>query len=155
MNNAAKLKFWYVAIAVIAIVLMQQFLRQATMTEQLSYSEFERQVAQKTIAKVTVTDRHILGTYKAPHAGKTQFVTGRVDLEAALAQQLREAGVDVTGGEESNLLTNLLSWIVPALVFFGIWFFLYRGFAERMGMGSGGLMSIGKSRAKIYVEKDT
>ena len=155
MNNAAKLNFWYVAIAVIAIVLMQQFLRQATTTEQLSYSEFERQVAQKTIAKVTVTDRHILGTYKAPQAGKTQFVTARVDLEAALAQQLREAGVDVTGGEESNLLTNLLSWIVPALVFFGIWFFLYRGFAERMGMGSGGLMSIGKSRAKIYVEKDT
>ena len=155
MNNAAKLNFWYVAIAVVAIVLMQQFFRQATTTEQLSYSEFERQVAQKTIAKVTVTDRHILGTYKAPQAGKTQFVTARVDLEAALAQQLREAGVDVTGGEESNLLTNLLSWIVPALVFFGIWFFLYRGFAERMGMGSGGLMSIGKSRAKIYVEKDT
>src|SRR5437899_1006331 len=155
MNNAAKLNFWYVAIAGIAILLMQQFLRQPTTTEQLSYSEFERQVAQKTIAKVTVTDRHILGTYKAPHSGKTQFVTARVDLEAALAQQLRDAGVDVTGGEESNLLTNLLSGIVPALVFFGIWFFLYRGVAERMGMGSGGLMSIGKSRAKIYVEKDT
>jgi cell division protease FtsH len=155
MNNAAKLNFWYVAIAIFAIVLMQQFFRQATTTEQLSYSEFERQVAQKTIAKVTVTDRHILGTYKAPQGGKTQFVTTRVDLEAALAQQLRDAGVDVMGGEESNLLTNLLSWIVPALVFFGIWFFLYRGFAERMGMGAGGLMSIGKSRAKIYVEKDT
>src|SRR5947208_15246315 len=107
--NAAKLNFWYVAIAVVAIVLMQQFFRQATTTEQLSYSEFERQVAQKTIAKVTVTDRHILGTYQAPHAGKTQFVTGRVDLEAALAQQLRAAGVDVTGGEGSNLLTHLMS----------------------------------------------
>ena len=153
MDNTAKLNLWYVAIAVIAVVLMQQFLRQATTTEDISWSEFERQVAQKTIAKITVTDRHILGTYKAPHNGKTQFVTARVDLP--LAQQLRESGIEVTGGEESTLLTNLLSWIVPALVFFGIWFFLYRRFAERMGMGAGGLMSIGKSRAKIYVEKDT
>ena len=153
VNNTAKLNFWYVAIAIIAIVLMQQFLRQATTTEDIPYSEFERQVAQKTIAKVTVTERHILGTYKAPHNGKTQFVTTRIDL--GFAQQLRDSGIEVTGGEESNLVTNLLSWIVPAAVFFGIWFFLYRRFAERMGMGSGGLMSIGKSRAKIYVEKDT
>jgi cell division protease FtsH len=153
MDNTAKLNLWYVAIAVIAIVLMQQFLRQATTTEEISYSEFERQVAQKTIAKVTITDRHVLGTYKAPHNGKTQFVTTRIELP--FAQQLRDSGIEVTGGEESNLVTNLLSWIVPAVVFFGIWFFLYRRFAERMGMGGGGLMSIGKSRAKIYVEKDT
>ncbi len=155
MNNTAKLNLWYVAVAVIAIVLMQQFLRQATTTEDISYSEFERQVAQKTISKVTVTERHILGTYRAPHNGKTQFVTARVAIDAPLAQQLRDAGVEVTGGEESNLLTNFVSWIIPALLFFGIWFFLYRRFAERMGMGAGGLMSIGKSRAKIYVEKDT
>ncbi len=153
MNSTAKLNFWYVAIAVIAIVLTQQFFRQATTTEEISYSDFERQVAQKTIAKVTVTDRHILGTYKTPHDGKTQFVTTRVDLP--LARQLRDSGIELTGGEESNLLTNLLSWFVPALVFFGIWFFLYRRFAERMGMGAGGLMNIGKSRAKIYVEKNT
>jgi cell division protease FtsH len=153
MDNTAKLNLWYVAIAVIAIVLMQQFLRKASTTEDISWSDFERQVAQKTIAKITITERHILGTYKAPHDGKTQFVTARVDLP--LAQQLRDSGIEVTGGEESNLLTNFLSWIVPALAFFGIWFFLYRRFAERMGMGAGGLMSIGKSRAKIYVEKDT
>jgi cell division protease FtsH len=155
MNNTAKLNLWYVTIAVIAIVLMQQFLRQATTTEDISYSEFERLVAQKTISKVTVTDRHILGTYRTPHDGKTQFITTRVAIDPPLAKELRDTGVEVTGGEESNLLTSLLSWIVPAFVFFGIWFFLYRRFAERMGMGAGGLMSIGKSRAKIYVEKDT
>jgi cell division protease FtsH len=155
MNNATKLNFWYVAIAVIAIVLIQQFVHQATTTEPISWSEFERQVAQKTIAKATITDRHILGTFKAPQNGKTQFVTARVNIDEALAAKLRDAGVDVTGGEESNLMSNLLSWIVPALIFFGIWYFLYRRFAERMGMGAGGLMSIGKSRAKIYVEKKT
>ena len=46
-----------------------------------------------------------------------------------------------------------MSWIIPALVFFGLWFFLIRRFADRQGLG--GFMSIGKSRAKVYVEKDT
>ena len=122
MENSTKLNFWYVAIAVVAIVLMQQFLHQATTTEQISYSEFERQIAQKTIAKVTITDRHIIGTFKAPQNGKTQFMTTRVGIDEALAREMRDAGVDVSGGEESNLLSNLLSWIVPALAFFGIWF---------------------------------
>jgi cell division protease FtsH len=75
----------------------------------------------------------------------------RVDLP--LIEKLKDSGIEVTGGEESTLLSNLLSWIAPALIFFAIWFFLYRRFAERMG--TGGLLSIGKSRAKVYVEKDT
>jgi cell division protease FtsH len=42
---------------------------------------------------------------------------------------------------------------LPALAFFGVWFFLFRRFAEKQGMG--GFLSIGKSRAKVYVEKNT
>jgi cell division protease FtsH len=49
---------------------------------------------------------------------------------------------------------TLLSWIVPALVFFGIWFFVIKRFAEKQGPG-GGFMSIGKSKAKIYMEQQT
>ena len=44
--------------------------------------------------------------------------------------------------------------MLPAVIFFGIWIFLLRRMAAG-GMGAGGLMSIGKSKAKIYVEKDT
>ncbi|MGH6953240.1 MAG: ATP-dependent zinc metalloprotease FtsH, partial [Alphaproteobacteria bacterium] len=44
-------------------------------------------------------------------------------------------------------------WIVPVLLFFGLWMFLFRNIAERQGLG--GFMAIGKSKAKIYVEKDT
>ena len=151
MDKTHKLNIWYLLLAIVGIVLAQQFIRQAGTTEQIPYSEFEQLVAQRQVAKIVVTDRHIVGQYKTPHNGKTQFVTVRVDLP--LAAELKDSGVEVTGGEESNLLSNLISWVAPALVFFAIWYFLYRRFAEKMG--AGGLLSIGKSRAKVYVEKDT
>ncbi len=42
---------------------------------------------------------------------------------------------------------------MPTLLFFGVWMFLFRGFAERQGMG--GLINIGKSKVKVYVERET
>jgi cell division protease FtsH len=63
-------------------------------------------------------------------------------------------GVRYTGQIESTVLRDLLSWIMPVLVFVGLWWYLGKRFAESQGFG-GGLMSIGKSKAKIYVEADT
>ncbi|ELV2783426.1 AAA family ATPase [Enterobacter hormaechei] len=54
---------------------------------------------------------------------------------------------------ESTWLRDVLSWILPAVAFFGVWFFLFRRFAEKQGMG--GFLNIGKSRAKVFVEKNT
>src|SRR5204862_423014 len=53
---------------------------------------------------------------------------------------------------QSTFMRDLLSWIVPALVFFAVWYFLARRVSQGLG---GGFMSIGKSRAKIYVENKT
>ncbi|MGH6796367.1 MAG: ATP-dependent zinc metalloprotease FtsH, partial [Methylocella sp.] len=54
-----------------------------------------------------------------------------------------------SGEIQSHWLADILSWVLPTLLFFGLWMFVFRRF------GSGGMMAIGKSRAKIYVEKDT
>jgi cell division protease FtsH len=54
---------------------------------------------------------------------------------------------------ESTWLSTLLSWVVPVLVFFAVWKFFFRRIAEKQGFG--GLMNVGKSKAKVYVEKDT
>jgi len=51
---------------------------------------------------------------------------------------------------ENTWLSTLLAWVLPALVFFGLWALLVR----RMGP-QGGLMAIGKSKAKVYVERST
>jgi cell division protease FtsH len=105
------------------------------------------------IASVGVSDRFIQGALKEPlPGGQKQFVTTRVDPE--FAGELDKYGVRYTGQIESTFLRDLLSWIMPVLLFVGIWWYLGKRLAESQGFG-GGLMSIGKSRAKIYVEADT
>jgi cell division protease FtsH len=55
----------------------------------------------------------------------------------------------------SNFLPTLLSWLVPISLFLLLWMFLMRRMANRLGGPGGGLMSIGKSGAKVYVETET
>ena len=83
--------------------------------------------------------------------GSKDFVTTRV--ESDLAEQLDKHNVIYTGVVQSTWLRDLLSWILPMAIFIGIWLFLIR----RMNPGgvTGGLMAIGKSRAKVFVEKET
>jgi cell division protease FtsH len=70
----------------------------------------------------------------------------------SFAEKLQRSGVRFTGEIESTFLRDLLSWVVPTALFIGVWMFLLR----RMGGGiGGGLMQIGKSKAKVYVEADT
>src|SRR3981081_3881827 len=53
------------------------------------------------------------------------------------------------------MLRDILSWILPALIFFGVWYLLAKRMAGQQGGLGGGFMNIGKSRAKIYVETKT
>lgn len=78
-------------------------------------------------------------------------MTTRVDPD--FATELEQYRVRYTGQVESTVLRDILSWVVPILLFFGLWAVLARRMASQ-GFG-GGLMSIGKSKAKIYVETDT
>ena len=79
--------------------------------------------------------------------GVYRFTTVRLD-DLTLIPDLEAAGVQFQGRIENHWLGTLLSWIVPALVFVAIWVVLMR----RMGTASG-LMTIGKSKAKVYVEQ--
>ena len=75
-------------------------------------------------------------------------------MDADLAKDLEQYDVKFTQLPESTFLRNILSWILPAVVFFLIWQFMARRMSEGQGMG-GGLLSIGKSKAKVYMETDT
>jgi cell division protease FtsH len=153
MNNMSKqtrFHIGYWVAAVIGLVVLQYFYVSAQKVATIPYSQFQQLLQEGKVAKVGVSDRYIQGTLKQPLNGKTEFETTRVDPH--FADQLQKYHVTYTGEVESTFLQDLLSWIVPALLFFGIWMFLSR----RVGQGfGGGLMSIGKSRAKIYVESDT
>jgi cell division protease FtsH len=117
----------------------------------IPFSRFEQLVAEGGVTEVTVGSDTIQGKVKDKlPSGKSDFVTARVD--AALAEKLAAKGVVVTGVPSGGLLQSILVWGLPALMFYLIWVFLGRRLADRQGFG---FMSIGKSRAKVYVEKDT
>ncbi len=118
---------------------------------QLPYSEFLQFLQSGQIEEITVTENRIEGKFSTSQNGKLYFRTHRVDPEFARA--LENSGVKFSGASEENWFTTLASWIVPIVVFFGLWMFFFRGMAERQGFG--GMMNVGKSRAKVYVEKET
>ncbi len=115
------------------------------------YNQFETFLKEGDVEQVTVNQQYITGTFKKARDGKTQFLTPRIDPQ--LAQQLSKYDVKFIGTAENTFLRSLLSWIVPIVIFFAIWMFFFRKFADKQGLG--GFMSVGKSKAKIYVEKDT
>jgi cell division protease FtsH len=141
----------YWVFAMVLLLLLQSVWKNASETEVVPYSEFETALRDGRIADVTVTDRTIAGRLKTAEGPKTQMVAVRVEPD--LAARLEKYNVPYTRVVENTWMKDLMSWIVPALVFFGLWFFLFRSFADKQGMG--GVLSIGKSRAKIYAQTDT
>jgi cell division protease FtsH len=151
MNKQTRFHIGYWVAAVIGMLVLQYFYTTAQTIEPIPYSQFQQLLHDGKVAEIGVSDRYIQGKLKEPLPnGKRQFVTTRVDPQ--FADELQKYGVTYTGQVESTFVSDLLSWVVPVLLFFGLWSFL----ARRMGQGlGGGLMSIGKSKAKIYVEADT
>ena len=142
----------YFVAAGIGMLALQWLLATYNTIETIPYSEFERLVAQGSVTEVSVAQDTIQGKLKDKlPSGKSAFITARV--EPGLAEKLESKGVVVTGVPSGGLFQTILSWMIPALMFYLIWIFLGRRLADRQGFG--GLMSIGKSRAKVYVEKDT
>ncbi len=94
----------------------------------------------------------IRGTLKEPlPSGKREFFAVRVDPQ--LAEKLASHQVVVNGAASGGIVQTILSWVIPVIIFYVVWMFLFRGIAEKQGFG--GLMTVGKSRAKVYVETDT
>ncbi len=152
MERQTRFNILYIVFAIFAVLAVQEAWKRAQTVEVVPYSEFERYLKEEKIAEVIVSDQHITGTLKKPEGSKTVVVANLVPPQ--LAERLSRFDVKYTRVQESTFLRDLLSWVLPALVFFGIWFLLARRMQQGGGLG-GGFMSIGKSRAKIYVENKT
>src|ERR671935_1305769 len=143
----------YVLIAVMGILIVQDFWARRQAVATIPYSEFQKLVREDKVASVVVAQDQLSGELKEPLNGKKRFVAVRVDAD--IAKELDQHGVEYRGQFDSNFVTLLLSWIVPTALFFGIWIVLGRRMAKQLGGPGGGLMAIGKSKAKVYVETDT
>jgi cell division protease FtsH len=150
LNKKHQFNFSYFVLAFLVITALQIWLGGRNIA-QIPYSEFQQLLTGGQVSEVVVSENRIEGKFSTPRNGKTYFQTRRI--EPAIAAELNAAGVEYTGATENTFLTTLLSWIIPMLVFFGLWMFLFRRIADKQGLG--GMMNIGKSKAKVYVEKDT
>nr|WP_234462254.1 ATP-dependent zinc metalloprotease FtsH [Stutzerimonas stutzeri] len=138
-------------IAILVFLGLQYLLSAQQEVATIPYSEFEQHLKEGRIDELAITDRRIEGRLKEPLAGgQRRFITNRV--EPQLAEHLQQYPVRYTGKVESTLVRDLLSWIIPAAMFFGIWLFLLKRIGS--GLGGGGMMQIGKSKARVYVETD-
>ncbi len=152
VNKKISFSIWYVFLAIWAVILVHDYILAMQKIEELPYSEFRTLVASGNVAEVTVTHQTLTGKLKPEEGSKEQklFTTIRVD-DPDLVKELNAHHVKFTGVIESTFLRDIISWVLPALVFVGIWFFIFR----RLGQGQGGFMTVGQSKAKIYGEKDT
>ncbi|MBK6961563.1 MAG: ATP-dependent zinc metalloprotease FtsH [Gammaproteobacteria bacterium] len=153
MEPQARWHTTYWLLALMALLLLQSWWQQSQQLELVPYSEFEQALADGRIVEVTIADRTLTGRLAVPDAnGKKALVATRVEPD--LVARLDRFKVPYSRVIESTFLRDLMSWIVPVLIIAAIWLFVFRRLAERQ-QGMGGFMSVGKSRAKIYVEKDT
>ena len=153
LDPKTQVNLWYALIAVGVIMGLQAWWGSVNRIEYIPYSRFLEMVKAGQVERIAISENLIQGTFKQPlDDGATRFRTTRVD-PPDFAQTLSQYNVIFDGAIENTIIRDLLSWILPVLLFFGIWWFMIRRMAERQGIG--GLMQVGKSRAKVYVERDT
>jgi len=151
-DRKRQILIWYTIAAVIGVLVVQYFWVSYSQVETIPYSQFEQLLNDGKITEVTISADTVQGSLKeALPDGKRSFFAVRVDPQ--LADKLLAHGVVVKGTASGGVVQTILSWVLPAIIFYMLWSFLFRGVAERQGLG--GLMTVGKSRAKVYVETDT
>ena len=147
-KNLWHLLYWIGAL--LAVLGIQTWL--ATSQVQLvGFDQFEQALRDDRLQQVVVTDTHLSGQLKTPEQGKRELVTVRIEPE--LARWLDGFHVPYRRVLQTSFWRDVLSWILPSLVFFGLWWLLIRKLVQRQGIG--GLMQIGQSRAKVHVTQDT
>ena len=144
-----RFSIWYFLLAILLVMYLQQYFF-SSKVETISYSQFKQDVAAGSVSKLTLGPESITGTLKGKdNAPEKQFTTVRVD-DPGLVKELDDRKVDYSGHYDNKLLGSMLVWILPLGVMFLIWRFAMK----KMGPGQG-VMSFGKSKAKLFAESET
>jgi cell division protease FtsH len=155
---------WYFVGAMLILMAFQSYFL-SDQVGQLPYNEFKKLLKANQLNDIVIYDEIVSGKVKTgglegivspetakllgKEKGERAFITARVQ-DPDLVKELEQGGVKFTGRIENKIVKFFTNWILPMLFFILVWGFLMK----RMGGASGGLMSIGKSKAKIYMEKD-
>ena len=147
-------QFYYILAALLGLLALQDYVGSGGRGEQtLPYSQFEQMLHAGKLDNLVVSQDRIEGTIKDAEKGKPdRFTTVRVD--PALARTLAADDVTFSATPPPGWLSSALGWILPLGLFWGFWFIMSRRMASGMG-GMGGMMNIGRSKARVYSESDT
>jgi cell division protease FtsH len=149
-SRPMKFSIWYLVIGLLALFIVLNFMGKPSLTT-IPYSDFKQWLADGKIKRVSVQQEKIVGEAKSltDSTQTVAFETIRVE-DKDLVKEMQEKGILFEGKVESVWMKGLLIWLIPLGIFFLFWSFILR----RMG-SQGGIMSIGKSKAKVYVESAT
>jgi len=150
MEKHHKFSLWYVVLGIWVVLIVHNYLASVLAIQTIPYSTFLSLLEEGKVVEIAVSANEIQGKMKTDVTGEQlkSFKTVRVDQE--LSQMLAKYNVTFKGEVESTFLANLMSWVFPILVFVGIWYFMMK----RMTGGQPGFMTLGKNKAKIYMENE-
>ncbi len=148
MEKHHQFSIWYVLVGIWVVLIIHNLLYSVFSIETIPYSEFLQLVKKGRIVEVAITHNQIQGRLAGEGGKGKLFRTVRVDPE--ISQLLEQHGVVFKGEIESTFFRDLMSWIIPVFLFIGIWYFAMR----RMMGQQPGFMSLGKNKARIYMQQD-
>jgi cell division protease FtsH len=151
MQKQYKFSIWYVLLGFWIVLIVHNILVSAFAIKTIPYSEFLTLLKENKVVEVAIRADQIQGKLKESESGADKaalFRTVRVDPDTS--KLLEQYNVPFKGEIESRFLANLFSWLIPIFIFFGIWFFLMK----RMSGQQPGFMTLGKNKAKIYMQED-
>ena len=144
-----------IVVTLVALFIMSLVTRLETssMSKEISYTEFLNMIDEDKVAAVEFASQQINITPKTEKGSisLTTYYTGYVN-DSELLPLLKEKDIDIRATIPDNTSTwvyNILSFVIPLVL---VWILL--GFLMKR-MGGGGMMGVGKSNAKVYVEKST
>ena len=162
MNNMKEVKspkkpvLMYYVIIFLLVILFNSAVMPAWREQQVKevdYSTFMNLTDEKKIDKVEVDENQILFTEKGDT--KQTYKTALMN-DPQLVSRLHDSGVTFTGqivDKMNPILSILLSWVLPILIFFWIGQYMNKRFMKNMGGGPGAMQfGLGKSNAKIFVK---
>ncbi|MGG0655773.1 ATP-dependent zinc metalloprotease FtsH [Rummeliibacillus pycnus] len=149
---------YFYGITLLVIVLLNSFIFPAVInysTKVVDYGTFLNMVEQGKVKKVNIEKNDIVFTPNDTSKVKL-YKTGIVE-DPKLVDRLHEANIEFSKEipkENSPLMSFIFAWIIPFLIFLAIGRWLSRKMQSKM-MGGGNSLSLGKSKAKVYVESET
>lgn len=147
-----KLNLWYLLFGLLIIMTLRDLWTTSLQSKPIPYSEFQQLLKDKKISEIYLTNEEVSGVLVNPEGDLKSVRSKRIDPETV--KELETYGVKFSQLNESTWMKNIAAWVFPLVILFVIWNFFLQRLVGKGGL-QGGLMSVGKSKAKIYVETDT